>query len=111
MLSANSFDDWNPGKKAGIGQTVADFMQKHKAQIVCADPVDKDGPVDAGIITLENGNHEPAFTDSQYSSGLDICHKVEPKQASSPSIMVVLNVLVPLAYLMYGRISNQNTLN
>lgn len=54
--------------------TIADYMLSENGQVVCANILDQDGPVNIGVMTLDDtGNEEFGLTQEQWEIYLGFC--------------------------------------
>ena len=72
------WNDWLGAQVQPAGQEIADFVVSNNGQVVCADIIDQDGPVDAGVMTVDDNNDEYGLTQSQWASALAICLAGDP---------------------------------
>lgn len=56
-----------------IAQIIADYIYEHDSDIICADIIDQDGPMDVGVFTTGLNNDELGLTQSEWTSAMDIC--------------------------------------
>ncbi|OAA72860.1 hypothetical protein LEL_08644 [Akanthomyces lecanii RCEF 1005] len=72
-----AWNDWNAAQVHPIAEDIANFMFDKQADIVCADVIDQDGPVDVGIMTIAGNDSELGLEPSQWDSGMKICQAGE----------------------------------
>jgi hypothetical protein len=74
----NSWDDWDGAQIPGISQIIGDYMYDNAAEISCADIIDQDGPMDAGVMTIDDNDTEIGLTQEQWSDFLAYCLAGDP---------------------------------
>lgn len=56
-----------------IAQIVADYIVEKDSDIICADIIDQDGPMDVGVFTTGLNNDELGLSPSEWTSAMNIC--------------------------------------
>lgn len=72
------WNDWNNAQVQPIGEEVGDWIASVNGQVTCVDIIDQDGPMDAGVMTVDDNNDEYGLIQSQWSSALAICLAGDP---------------------------------
>ncbi|ESZ96047.1 hypothetical protein SBOR_3524 [Sclerotinia borealis F-4128] len=73
-----AWNDWNGAQVEPIGDEIGDFISSNNGQVVCANIIDQDGPMNAGVMTMDDYNDEYGLTQSQWASALSICLAGDP---------------------------------
>lgn len=75
------YASWNDFDRSGISAISNDigaYFYESNAPIICADILDQDGAVNAGIMTIDNNNDELALVGDSYDEALAYCLAGDP---------------------------------